>query len=116
MEDASPIEAVLRRYELSPGPEEVNISKELQEEIWHALEQLTPQQRAAIVLRYYLEWSEKKLAGELLQPVRTIKWLLFTDRRAGTRGHPVGGSCSRASCSYFIIRFSCLWELSQLCL
>jgi len=61
--------------------EDAFITTEIRTVVWHALEQLTPQQRAAVVLRYYLELSENELTEELQRPKSTIKWLLFSARR-----------------------------------
>lgn len=61
--------------------EDTFISAEMRSAIWNALEQLNPQQRAAIVMRYYLDMSESELAEELQRPKSTIKWLLFAARR-----------------------------------
>jgi len=48
--------------------------------IWEALAKLSPAQRAAIVLRYYLDFSEADLAVELKRPRGTVKWLLHAAR------------------------------------
>lgn len=61
--------------------EDTLISAETHSAVWQALEKLSPQQRAAIVLRYYLELSEDELTMELQRPKSTIKGLLFTSRR-----------------------------------
>jgi RNA polymerase sigma-70 factor, ECF subfamily len=61
--------------------EEEYINVETSASVWSALEQLNPQQRAAIVLRYYLELSETDLTEELQRPKSTIKGILFTARR-----------------------------------
>lgn len=47
-----------------------------QEEVRSALEQLSPRQRAVIVQRYFLEWSEKEMAENLSIAPGTVKWLL----------------------------------------
>jgi hypothetical protein len=49
--------------------------------IWNALEQLTPDQRAAVVLRYYLEEDEQAMVQELGRPLTTIKWWLHAARQ-----------------------------------
>jgi len=53
----------------------------LKQEIHNALGQLTPRQRASIVLRYYLEMSEKEMAQSLNAAPGTVKWLLFSARQ-----------------------------------
>lgn len=63
-----------------PLPEEQVESDQTRQAVWRALESLPPEQRAAIVLRYYLGMSEREIAEELDSPVGTIKWRLFTAR------------------------------------
>ncbi|GAB4486229.1 MAG: sigma-70 family RNA polymerase sigma factor [Anaerolineales bacterium] len=45
-------------------------------DVQHALEQLSPRQRAAIVMRYYLDLSEKEMAAQMNARPGTVKWLL----------------------------------------
>lgn len=52
----------------------------LRGEIWDALANLPPRQRAAIVQRYYLDMSEKEMADALDAPPGTVKWLLNAAR------------------------------------
>jgi len=52
----------------------------LKRDIHHALEQLSPRQRAAVVMRYYLEMSEKEMAESLNAAPGTVKWLLNAAR------------------------------------
>ena len=52
----------------------------LRQDIYQALEQLSPRQRAAIVLRYYFEMSEKEMAESLNTAPGTVKWLLNAGR------------------------------------
>lgn len=55
-------------------------SSELQNQIWNAMQKLSPRQRAVIVQRYFLEMSEKEMAVESGTAVGTIKWLLNAAR------------------------------------
>jgi RNA polymerase sigma-70 factor (ECF subfamily) len=64
----------------SPGPEELWLRAETAEEIWSALEQLTPDQRAAVVARYFLGLSEAQMTGALACPPSTVKWRLHAAR------------------------------------
>jgi RNA polymerase sigma-70 factor, ECF subfamily len=48
--------------------------------IWQALEKLNPKQRAAVVMRYYLELSENEMADELDCPKSSLKWWLYSAR------------------------------------
>ena len=49
-------------------------------EIHQALELLSPRQRAAIVMRYFLDMSENEMAQVLNSAPGTIKWLLNAAR------------------------------------
>ncbi len=64
-----------------PLPEEVVTKMELNDVVWQALAQLTPKQRAAVVMRYYLDMSEKEMAGRLDVAPGTVKWRLHTARK-----------------------------------
>ena len=52
----------------------------LRREITQAIEQLSPRQRAVIVQRYYLGWSEKEMVAELSIAPGSVKWLLNNAR------------------------------------
>ena len=56
---------------------EINESKRL---IWSALHQLPPEQRAVVVMRYFLDMSETDMATRLERPVSTVKWWLRSAR------------------------------------
>lgn len=55
-------------------------SIEIQNQIWDAMQKLSPRQRAVIVERYFLEMSEKEMAEQSGAAVGTIKWLLNAAR------------------------------------
>jgi RNA polymerase sigma-70 factor (ECF subfamily) len=55
-------------------------SIEVQNQIWDAMQKLSPRQRAVIVQRYFLEMSEKEMATESGAATGTIKWLLNAAR------------------------------------
>ena len=63
------------------GPEALVETAELRETVWRALEQLTPDQRAAVVLRYFLDKNESEMIQDLNRPLTTIKWWLYTARQ-----------------------------------
>jgi RNA polymerase sigma-70 factor, ECF subfamily len=81
----------------SPNPDEGHEKGELQEAVWAALKKLPPEQRAAVVLRYYLDLSEAEMADEMNAPPGTIKWRLHTARKqlrvllGALRGKPAPG-------------------------
>jgi RNA polymerase sigma-70 factor (ECF subfamily) len=57
---------------------------ELQEDkrmIRNALDKLSPDQRAAVVMRYYLDMSESEMSELLQTPAGTIKWRLHHARK-----------------------------------
>jgi len=53
---------------------------QLEQRIWQQMQQLSPQQRAVIVMRYYLEMSEAEMAEVAAVPKGTIKWRLNAAR------------------------------------
>ncbi|MGH2459126.1 MAG: RNA polymerase sigma factor [Chloroflexota bacterium] len=63
-----------------PGPAELWERAETSEEVWAALRQLTPRQRAAVVARYYLDWSEARMADASNCAPSAIKWRLHAAR------------------------------------
>jgi len=63
-----------------PAVEELVETAELRQSIWQALARLTPRQRAAVVLKYYLDMSEVEVSQALQAPRPTIKWWLYTAR------------------------------------
>lgn len=52
----------------------------LKRDILNTLDQLSSRQRATIVMRYYLEMSEKEMAERLNAVPGTVKWLLNAAR------------------------------------
>lgn len=62
-------------------PAELVEGAETREAIWRALAQLPPNQRAAVVLRYYLDLNESEIARELDCAPGTVKWRLHVARR-----------------------------------
>jgi len=61
-----------------PGlqPELMVEQKEMREHILKAIHSLPPEQRAVIVMRYYLEMSEADMSDKMERPISTIKWWL----------------------------------------
>ncbi len=53
---------------------------ETSEAVWDALGKLSPNQRTAIVLRYYLDMSEADMSDRLECPPGTVKWRLHAAR------------------------------------
>lgn len=51
-----------------------------QDDIFAALQKLSPEQRAVTIMRYYLELNEKEMSARLQKPLSAIKWWLRTAR------------------------------------
>lgn len=64
-----------------PGPEQRVERAETSDELWHALAELSPALRAAVVLRYYVGLSEAEAAAELGCARGTVKWRLSAARK-----------------------------------
>ncbi len=64
----------------APGPDEQLEHAETRQAVWTALSQLPPEQRAAVVLRYYLDLSESEIANDQSIPPGTVKWRLHAAR------------------------------------
>lgn len=65
----------------APDPEKVFAQLERQGQMQHLLSRLNPQDRAAIILRYWYEFSEEEIARSLSLTVSAIKSRLFRARR-----------------------------------
>lgn len=63
-----------------PGPDEIAETRETRQIVWKALGQLTPEQRAVIILRHFLEMNEKEITRQLGRPLTTIHWWLRAAR------------------------------------
>lgn len=68
---------------VDPGPEldTLLVAAETRTAVWTAVRTLPPEQRAAVVLRYYLDLSEAEVAAHLGLPKSTIKWRLHVARQ-----------------------------------
>ncbi|HLU08255.1 MAG TPA: sigma-70 family RNA polymerase sigma factor, partial [Oceanobacillus sp.] len=64
-----------------PDPHNTAEMRELQAAVRNALDQLSPGQRAAIVMRYYFDMSEEEMAAQFNAPPGTIRWRLHAARR-----------------------------------
>jgi RNA polymerase sigma-70 factor (ECF subfamily) len=65
-----------RAWSLEPGLQEMLEAAETREEILSALEGLSPGQRAAMVMRYYLDWSDAEASERLGDAPGTVRWRL----------------------------------------
>jgi len=80
-----PLDGVLaenleQRSESDANPEALLAAAETREAIWDCLERLSPEQRAAIVARYYLDLRGNVLARELDAPPGTVRRRLHDAR------------------------------------
>ncbi len=64
----------------SAGPEEEIATREMRLLLLSAIYTLPPHQRAAVVLRYYLDMDEATMARTLGCPLGTVKWRLHSAR------------------------------------
>jgi len=62
-------------------PEEIALQAETRQAVQMALKRLPPEQRAAIVMRYFLELSAVEMTHELRRPTSTVKWLLHSAKK-----------------------------------
>lgn len=65
----------------TPDPQTEAEAAELRDHIGQALGSLTTEQRAAVVMRYYLGLSESEMSAMLALPAGTVKWRLHAARK-----------------------------------
>jgi RNA polymerase sigma-70 factor (ECF subfamily) len=65
----------------NPTPELALEEKQIRENILQAIRSLPPEQRAVVVMRYYLEMSEADMTAKMDRPLSTIKWWLRDARK-----------------------------------
>lgn len=74
------MDALFQNSELLP--EDQIVTEEIRQTVWDALGQLNPQQRAVIVMHYYLQMDENEMVSEMDRPKSSIKWWLHTARES----------------------------------
>ena len=62
-------------------PEQLVEERETRQNILHAIESLPPEQRAVVVMRYFLDMSEADMSEKTDRPLSTIKWWLRDARK-----------------------------------
>ncbi len=74
--------AQLANWLIDPNlkPEQILEQQEVREIILEAMQSLTLEQRAVIVMRYFLEMSEADMVAKMDRPLSTIKWWLMDAR------------------------------------
>ena len=65
----------------APPPEQQLEEKEIRENLLKAIYRLPPEQRAVIVMQYYLDLSEVDISAKMERPLSTIKWWLRDARK-----------------------------------
>ncbi len=83
LDDLDEPTAQLAEWLTDPGlkPEQLLEQKQTRENILNAIRSLPPEQRAVIVMRYYLEMSEADMSTKMERPLSTIKWWLRDARK-----------------------------------
>ena len=80
-EEDSNLQLIEKLADPHPQPEELLEQSEARQQLKHAMARLTPNQRAAVVLRYYLELSEAEMIEALHRPSSTVKWWLHSAKK-----------------------------------
>jgi RNA polymerase sigma-70 factor (ECF subfamily) len=65
----------------NPRPEQWLEQKQTRKNILKAIQSLPPEQRAVVVMRYFLEMSEADMSTKMERPLSTIKWWLRDARK-----------------------------------
>lgn len=82
-------------------PDEWLEQEEIRKQVWQAVDKLSPDQKAAIVMRHFLEMSESEMVEQLQRPKSTIKYWLrvarmnlrrLLNQRSATEESPLGRS------------------------
>jgi RNA polymerase sigma-70 factor, ECF subfamily len=73
----------LAKWLIDPSlrPEQVLEQKQTHLNILRAIQSLSPEQRAVIVMRYFLEMSEADMVTKMERPLSTVKWWLREARK-----------------------------------
>lgn len=79
--DHTALDLLAMRPDPQPGPEDALVADEQGQQLRTALAGLSPEQRAVVVLRYYLELGEAEIAEWVGVPRGTVKWRLHQARR-----------------------------------
>jgi RNA polymerase sigma-70 factor (ECF subfamily) len=64
-----------------PTPEEVVEAMEIEESLMKAIKILPAKQKAAVIMRYFLEMNENEMSDHMEMPLSSIKWWLRTARK-----------------------------------
>ena len=64
-----------------PDPEIQIETQDMRQKIWRAMAELPPEQRAVVVMRYYLDFNEAEISAHTQSPKGTVKWRLHVARK-----------------------------------
>jgi RNA polymerase sigma-70 factor, ECF subfamily len=78
--DEPTAELAKRLIDPNSKPEQALEQKEMRQNILKAIQTLSPEQRAVVVMRYFLEMSEADMVIKMERPLSTIKWWLRNAR------------------------------------
>ena len=79
--DESTVRVVDWLTDPAPPPERQLEEKEIRVNLLKAIHSLPPEQRAVIVMQYYLDLSEADMSANMNRPLSTIKWWLRDARK-----------------------------------
>jgi len=79
--DKTTVRLIDRLTDSAPLPEWQLEEKEIRENLLKAIHSLPPEQRAVIVMQYYLDLSEADMSAKMDRPLSTIKWWLREARQ-----------------------------------
>ncbi|MEA2576308.1 MAG: hypothetical protein QOH93_3606 [Chloroflexia bacterium] len=82
LDELAPLEgSLLKSYSEQLDLSSLAVASETNDAIWEALGKLPPQQRAVLVLRYYLDLGEAEMSARLDVPAGTVKSRLHAARK-----------------------------------
>ena len=82
LDELAPLEGpLLKSYAEQVDLSSLAVAAETNDAIWDALGKLPPQQRAVLVLRYYLDLGEAEMSARLEVPAGTVKSRLHSARK-----------------------------------
>jgi RNA polymerase sigma-70 factor (ECF subfamily) len=79
--DGPTVKLAAQLVEPSLQPSQMMEEKQTRQMILNAIKSLTPEQRAVVVMRYYLDMSEAELSMKMDRPLSTVKWWLREARK-----------------------------------
>lgn len=74
--DETSARILARAEDAHPGPEAEALSAETREQVGRAIKSLPVNQRAVVIMRYYLGMDDRTIAQALGCPLGTVKWRL----------------------------------------